>query len=228
LALVAAGVLAGPAPLWSGLAGATPGDARPHVAPLAFHATVTAGPTTGSAFLLADGLAVTNAHVIGDRAPGAEVTLVASAAPGRRAAAEVLAVSRRMDLALLRVPPGFGPVAPGADAPLGRGRGLRAAGVVAEATGPGRRLELDGAIASEVFTLPPFGPGLVTRMPGVRRGFSGGPVLDAEGRLVGMIAALRPPPGGGAAGATRAGAEAFVLAAPALRAEAARLLAARR
>ena len=230
LALVAAGMLAGVAPPGATFVGAAAADSRLRAGPLAYHATVIAGPITGSGFLLAEGLGVTNAHVVTNRRAGDWVTLVASAGPARRVEAEILAVSRHMDLALLRVPPGFLPVAPGFDAPLTRGGSLRAAGVIAEATGPGPRLELDGAIASEVFTLPPYGPGLVARMPGIRRGFSGGPVFDPDGRLVGMIAALRPAPGGAvsATGAPLTGVEAFVLAAPALRAEAARLLAARR
>jgi S1-C subfamily serine protease len=230
LALAAAALPA--APSAAGGPAAAPGaaeESRPHPGALAFHAIVVNGPVTGSAFALADGLAVTNAHVLVDRRPGARVALTASIG-GARATGTVLAVSPRMDLALVAVPRGFLPVVSGRDAPAAPGRRLTAAGVVAGPRGPGPTLELDGAVASGVFTLPPYGPGLVAAMPGVRRGFSGGPVLDEAGRLVGMIAALRPAPGGAtsATGAPLTGTEAFVLSAPALRAEAARLLAARR
>ncbi|WP_185961320.1 trypsin-like peptidase domain-containing protein [Telmatospirillum sp. J64-1] len=58
---------------------------------------------TGSAVIIADGLAVTNAHV-------AEVTggLHGITASGKMVGIEVLAVSEHMDLALLKVPPGLG------------------------------------------------------------------------------------------------------------------------
>ena len=81
-------------------------------------------------------------------------------------------------------------------------------------------------------TSPPSGPGLVARLPGARPGFSGGPLLDGRGRLVGMVTALRPAPRrrrAAAAPAARpppaAGVEAFALRAAAVRAEVRRLLA---
>jgi S1-C subfamily serine protease len=52
-------------------------------------------------------------------------------------------------------------------------------------------------------------------MPGIRQGFSGGPVFDGGGDLVGMVAALRPK---------GSGSDAFILTADAVRAEARRLL----
>jgi S1-C subfamily serine protease len=196
-------------------------------AALDFHATVISGKITGSGFLIADGIAVTNAHVLGPAGPGAEVTLVHRAGrETRNVRGRVLAVSPRMDLAVLAVPPGVMPIVPSVDAPLEPGRAVRAAGVVAQATGRGPTLELGGRIASAEMTLPPFGHGLIALMPGVRRGFSGGPVLDADGRLVGMVAALRAGPADpqGATGGPLEGREAFVLTAAAVRAEAARLL----
>jgi CBS domain-containing protein len=55
----------------------------------------------------------------------------------------------------------------------------------------GAAVELRGSIAEAELDLPRFGRGLLVRLPGVRRGFSGGPVLDAEGRFVGMITSIR-------------------------------------
>jgi S1-C subfamily serine protease len=196
-------------------------------APLAYHATVLNGTITGSSFQIAEGLGVTNAHVIGTTAPGQEILLVVhQGGTPLRARARVLALSQRMDLALLSVPRGLLPVVPERDAPPSLGRAVRAAGVIARPDGPGRRMELSGHVTSDVLTLRPFGPGFIAHMPGVRRGFSGGPVIDGEGRFVGMIAALRPDPGRttNATGEPLAGIEAFVLTAPAIRSEAARLL----
>jgi S1-C subfamily serine protease len=147
----------------------------------------------------------------------------------------VIAISRRMDLALLRTPPGFLPAVPRDDAPGRAGLRVRGAGVDASGgPGAGTRLELAGAVTDPRSELAAYGPGLVVRMPGVRPGFSGGPVLDAEGRLVGMITAIRA--GDAARGARAASGyaplrrrpadEAFVLRAAEIRAEARRLLAA--
>jgi S1-C subfamily serine protease len=219
LTLVAAGIAAGKY---------DSAEASGRSQPLDYHATVVNGPITGSSFQIADGIVLTNAHVVGSARPGSEMFLLVDDGRRRmRARARVLAVSSRMDVALLKVASGLLPVAPRADAPLGRGRPVRAAGVVAEYSGPGPRLELGGRIASDVLTLRPFGPGLIAEMPGIRRGFSGGPVFDGEGRLVGMVAALRPDPDTtrSATGDPLAGQEAFVLSASAIRAEAARLLA---
>ena len=94
------------------------------------------------------------------------------------------------------------------------------------------RLELAGRVVETRSRVSAFGPGLIAALPGVRPGFSGGPMLDAEGRLVGMIAAIRPgnaarrpaAAAGAAAGRRGPADEALVLRAAEIRAEARRLM----
>lgn len=184
------------------------------------HVTLTNGRVTGSSFLLRDGVAVTNAHVLNGRGVGGRVSLVTRG--GGRHSARIIAVSPRMDLALLDVPAGWAPPV-SRDAPrVGPGRAVVAAGVDGQNRRVVRRMELAGEVTSGRRTLPRFGPGLVARIPGVRQGFSGGPVLDRDGRLVGMLTALKPKGGSSARGE-----EAFILTAREIRNEARRLLAGR-
>lgn len=202
---------------------------RQAVRPLAHHATVYNGELVGSAFALAPGIAVTNGHVVEGLAPGSDVILVASTGD-TRATARILAISPFMDLAVLSVPPGLiAPVEAG-NSRAGAGLAVSAAGVDASGQTLPRRA-LRGEVLDPHIDVAAFGPGLVLRLPGVRPGFSGGPVLDGQGALVGMIAAIRP---GRPAAATSSGfspararpaaEEAFVLRAPELRAEVHRLI----
>jgi hypothetical protein len=79
--------------------------------------------------------------------------------------------------------------------------------------------------------LPAFGPGMVARMDAAQ-GFSGGPVIDAEGRVVGITAALRDAgragpaglPEGARAEAHRPRREVFLLAIGAVETEARALI----
>ena len=202
---------------------------RQVVRPLAYHATVYNGELVGSAFALAPGIAVTNGHVVEGLAPGSDVILAASASD-IRVTARILAISAIMDLAVLSVPPGLiAPVGAG-NSRAGAGIAVSAAGV--DASGPALpRRALKGEVLDPHIDVAAFGPGLVLRLPGVRPGFSGGPVLDGQGALVGMIAAIRP---GRPAAATLSGfspararpasEEALVLRAPELRAEVRRLI----
>lgn len=64
----------------------------------------------------------------------------------------------------------------------------------------------------------PFGSGLITDMPQIRKGFSGGLVFNDRGLLVGMVAALR-------AASSSGGREVFfILSVEDIRAEVRRLM----
>ena len=150
--------------------------------------------------------------------------------------ARLIAVSRDLDLAVLRVPPAFAPAEPAAEsAALPSDLPLTAAGSVPVAdprvlAAPRRAF---GAATGASLAIAGIGPGLVVRLAGVAPGFSGGPVMDARGRLVGMIVAIRRVAGTRlSAFAPRAAAaeggvsEALILPVAAIRAEVQSLLAA--
>jgi S1-C subfamily serine protease len=201
--------------------------------PLDYHAMVANGRVVGSAFMIEDGVAVTNRHVVTGLRPGGAVVLIASGPGRKRAEGRLIAISPRMDLAVLAVPRGFLPRLSD-DAPPAVGQPVAAAGVDAgNGLQPGTLVELSGVVVDAGRTIPAFGPGLIARLPGARPGVSGGPLLDRRGRLVGMVTAIRPgstAASGGTSGFRPArnspvAVEAFVLKARELRTEARRLLA---
>lgn len=137
---------------------------------------------TASAVVVADGLAITNRHVV-----EASSQMQGMVAGIGMIPVEVLGVSERMDLALLRIPRGIGrPVAMGKvthgervwlmgtpspfDAPVVRG-------TVENGRGWSCSVELDGGSCRK----PQYG--LIVQAAGAS-GYSGGPVVDRHGRLV--------------------------------------------
>ena len=125
---------------------------------------------------------VTNAHVM--RQAGARFTL-RPAVGGEPQDGSLLAYSPRIDLAVLRLPAGAEPAAP---------RAAPAHGAPVWAVGPeglGRAVA-QGTVLRPALRMRDFGTGFTTRL-GALMGFSGGPVVDREGRLLGLTTALTQP-----------------------------------
>lgn len=137
--------------------------------------------STGTGFVVAEGWALTNAHV------AAECGLVvAHNAQRMRVPARLRAVDAKRDLALLAIPPGFGPPLPFRESPpLRRGEGVVTYG-----------FPLSGLLSSG----PTLTSGDVSALSGLRDdpitiqisapvqpGNSGGPLLDSQARVVGVV-----------------------------------------
>jgi S1-C subfamily serine protease len=181
-----------------------------------YHASVVNGDILGSAFMISDGMVVTNAHVVVGRRAGQKIKLISPS--GKRFTARVEAVSKQMDLAILSVPNNTLRVVPAVGRHAQRGARVSAVGIVADSGNPGQRYTVQGIVSSEARELAPFGRGVIANMPHVRKGFSGGPVFDGNGGFVGMVAALRP-----AQVSPSGNREAFILLAADIHAEIARL-----
>lgn len=133
---------------------------------------------TGSAVLLGEGLAVTNAHVA-----RASRRLNAFARSGRMLAAEVVAQSDVLDLALLRLEGVKGNPWPVADASVSEpvwAMGTTSGQLAPTASGRIERTHAwahaDGRLQPGLMFTAPAGPG-----------YSGGPVVNREGALVGIV-----------------------------------------
>jgi S1-C subfamily serine protease len=146
---------------------------------------------TGSGFVLAEGLIVTNRHVVGQPR---EVSI--STWDGRSFDARVDGIARDADLAVIRVRDLDLPVATVRSEPAVIGERVAAIGY----PGGGGATITTGVVLG--FT---DGPILGEQVPAIRvsaevlPGNSGGPLVDAEGRVIGVIFALSGPGGDGLA-----------------------------
>ncbi|MFQ3623018.1 MAG: serine protease [Acetobacteraceae bacterium] len=140
----------------------------------------------GSAVAIDERHVLTNAHVM--RLAGLAVdgaTLVRG--DGARATATLVARSPSMDLAVLRVPAGFLAPAETARLPPLPGQPVWAAGTTTVGPGVATGTVLDPAVEIEG-----LGVGFVARM-GALMGYSGGPVVGQNGRVLGLTTALVRP-----------------------------------
>ncbi|WP_431282554.1 trypsin-like peptidase domain-containing protein [Humitalea sp. 24SJ18S-53] len=182
------------------------------------------GRILGAVVGLDDGHVLTCAHVM-PRATRAWLRRP----DGRFAAARVAGRSPDLDVLVLRVEPGFLRPAAFADRLPVLGEAVWALG--APGIGPAMAA---GQVDTTAAVLEGSGPGFIARMPALM-GYSGGPVIVADGSVLGMTAALLRPGAAGLVamlvgmdldGMSRGeGRQVFALSATPLQAEARRLLA---
>jgi putative serine protease PepD len=140
----------------------------------------------GSGVIVASGLVVTNAHVV----DGAQTITVSFADEGEATSATVLATDDVHDLAVLSVPTGDRPaIAIGSSSDLRLGQtvvalgyplGLGATVTAGIVSGLDRTVEVNDGMSVERLE------GLLQTDAAINPGNSGGPLIDEEGRLVGI------------------------------------------
>lgn len=183
-----------------------------------YHWTVMSAQTSGSGFAVAQGIVATNAHVVRGLAVGKRVRLLAPAPQRHRVRGRLLAVSPNMDLALIAVSASDMFVASERVQRLKAGTRVFAVGARIN-RGHARVQFSSGQMRTGQIVIRSYGPGGMARFGEIGPGFSGGPVFDAKGRLVGMVSAVTQAPVG------RAGMnDAFLISAIALTTETRRLL----
>lgn len=146
----------------------------------------------------ADGLIVTNAHVVQGRRGTAGRGLQIVLADGRQLPAEVVALHGQHDLALLQVQTGdLTPILPGDSRALRAGELVFALGFPWGIEGGATA----GVVIGSGAHLPELGDGQrdwVAAALQLRPGHSGGPMLDSRGRLVGLNTLMTGPSVGAA------------------------------
>ncbi|WP_209325603.1 MarP family serine protease [Brevibacterium renqingii] len=148
-------------------------------------ATTCPAGSEGSGFVFRDGLVATNAHVVA----GSSELAVQVAGRGRPYSAEVVGFDAEADVAVLRVPE---LEAPALDFGDGLGPGDDSVVVGFPANGPytispARVREKINARGLDIYDSNPVVREVYSVRGIVREGNSGGPLLDAEGDVVGMI-----------------------------------------
>lgn len=142
---------------------------------------ITSGAGVGSGFFVrADGLVLTNAHVVADRAT-VEVVLH----DGRKVTGRVLErASGKIDLALVQADVRNVPALP-----LGPASRLRVGSwVAAVGHGAGAMWTFNTGMVSNIYPDASERPVFQTQIP-VNPGNSGGPIVDRTGRVVGLVTA---------------------------------------
>ena len=152
--------------------------------------SVTSPGGSGSGVIIRrDGVILTNAHVVGNNT-GVDVGL----ADGRRVAGRVLGRDPSMDIAVVRIP-----LTDGAAAPIGDSDRLE---VGQMAIAIGNPLGLERTVTTGVVSAVNRSPrglelgGLIQTDAAINPGNSGGPLLDSQGRVIGINTVIYSPSGG--------------------------------
>jgi Trypsin-like peptidase domain/Colicin V production protein len=149
----------------------------------------------GSGWVAGDGVVVTNAHVVA----GQDDTTVQLGGEGDRLDAQAIWFDARDDLAVLRVPGAFG--APALAMDEGAREGTSAAILGFPENGPydvrpGRLGATSTVVTQDAYGRGPVRRSITSLRGQVRSGNSGGPVVDAQGRVVATIFAAAVSDGG--------------------------------
>jgi hypothetical protein len=149
----------------------------------------------GSGWIAADGVVVTNAHVVA----GQDDTTVQVRGEGPRLDAQAIWFDPRNDLAILRVPGASG--APALRLDVGAEEGASAAILGFPENGPydvrpGRLGQTSTVISQDAYGRGPVRRSITAVRGLVRSGNSGGPMVDASGRVVTTIFAASVSDGG--------------------------------
>lgn len=139
----------------------------------------------GSGWVVAPGRVATNAHVVA----GSDRVRVSVGGTGRERAARVVAFDSRRDVAVLDVT-GLDAAAMPLGAPLDQGDAAVVAGFPGDdglSVGGARVRDVLTAQGADIYGTPGVVREVYSLRAQVRRGSSGGPVLDPSGAVVGMV-----------------------------------------
>ncbi|MFY0409907.1 S1C family serine protease [Solicola sp. PLA-1-18] len=149
--------------------------------------------SSGSGFVVDEGLVVTNAHVVGEGSPDVTVRF----GEDRAVDAEVLGVSERDDLAVLRVD------VPGGVDPLPLASSSRTVEVGDGVIAVGSPLGLSGTVTAGIVSAVDRSVRLgdtraeaLQTDASINPGNSGGPLIDAQGRVIGVNTSIASLGGG--------------------------------